>query len=129
MAADKHPRPTESELEILQVLWERGPSTVREVHEVLARQKETGYTTTLKLMQIMHDKGTLRRDTSARTHIYEASVSREDTQHQLLDRMIHTLFSGSAASLVMQTLGHHRASAGELEKIKDYLQQLERSKK
>ncbi len=118
-------RPTESELEILQVLWEKGPSTVREVHEILAETKESGYTTTLKLMQIMHEKGLVRRDTSSRSHIYEASVSQERTRKLLVDRMVKTLFSGSTAGLIMEALGHHQASPEELRNIRKYLNELE----
>lgn len=126
---NKQIKPTESELEILQVLWEKGPSTVREINEVLAMEKEVGYTTTLKLMQIMHEKGLLSRDTSARTHIYEAVATREKTQKQLLDKMISTLFKGSPASLVMQALGNHRSTREEIEEIKKYLAELEIPKK
>ncbi|MGX5820571.1 BlaI/MecI/CopY family transcriptional regulator [Chitinophaga lutea] len=119
-------KPTESELEILSILWERGASTVREVHEILEQSKEAGYTTTLKLMQIMHEKGLLHRDASARTHVYEAAVSQEDTQQQLLNKMIHTVFNGSATQLVMQALGHHRSSPEELDQIRRYLNDMEK---
>lgn len=119
-------RPTDSELGILQVLWDKGPSTVREVHEVLAKEKPAGYTTTLKLMQIMHAKGLVKRDTASRSHVYEAAVSREKTRGQLVDRMIRTLFQGSSSGLVMQALGHHRASAEELKEIRKYLEGLEK---
>ena len=111
------------------VLWEKGSCTVREVHETLAKNKDAGYTTTLKLMQIMHEKGLLKRDASARTHVYEAAFSRELIQEQQVERMIRTLFKGSAAKLVMQALGHHRSSADELAAIKAYLQQLEHTQK
>jgi len=113
----KHIKPTESELEILRVLWEKGPSTVREVHEILGQSKDAGYTTTLKLMQIMHEKGLLERDTSNKTHVYSAAVSQENTQRQLLDKMIDTVFNGSASQLVLQALGNHKSSKEELEKI------------
>ena len=122
----KHIKPTESELEILRVLWEKGPSTVREVHEVLGQSKDAGYTTTLKLMQIMHEKGLLDRDTSSKTHIYSANVSQENTQRQLLDKMIDTVFNGSASQLVLQALGNHKSSKEELEKIKQYLNENEK---
>lgn len=118
-------RPTESELEILQILWEKGPSTVREVHEKLAERKEAGYTTTLKLMQIMHEKGLVKRDTESRSHIYHAVISREKTRTQMVDRLVSTLFQGSSSSLVMEALGHHRASAEELKAIRNYLTMLE----
>lgn len=123
---NKHIKPTESELDILSILWERGPSTVREVHDILALHKEAGYTTTLKLMQIMYEKGLLGRDASSKTHIYTAQVSQEKTQQQLLDKMIDTVFNGSASQLVMQALGHHKSSREELEKIKEYLETIER---
>ncbi|WP_298739086.1 BlaI/MecI/CopY family transcriptional regulator [uncultured Chitinophaga sp.] len=122
----KHIKPTESELEILRVLWEKGPSTVREVHEVLGQSKDAGYTTTLKLMQIMHEKGLLDRDTSSKTHIYSSAVSQENTQRQLLDKMIDTVFNGSASQLVLQALGNHTSSKEELEKIKQYLNDMEK---
>ncbi|WP_346318251.1 BlaI/MecI/CopY family transcriptional regulator [Chitinophaga sp. YIM B06452] len=122
-------KPTESELEILAILWERGASTVREIHEILEQQKEAGYTTTLKLMQIMHEKGLVTRDASARTHIYEAAVDRELTQRQLLNKMIDTVFKGSASQLVMQALGHHRSSPEELDMIRQYLNEMEKKQK
>lgn len=126
---NKHIKPTESELEILGILWERGASTVREVHEILEQSKEAGYTTTLKLMQIMHEKGILSRDASAKTHIYEASISRESTQQQLLNKMIDTVYNGSATKLVMQALGHHRSSQEELDQIRQYLNEMEKKQK
>jgi len=127
--AGKHIKPTESELEILRILWERGPSTVREVHEVLEKIKDAGYTTTLKIMQIMHEKGLLQRDTSSKTHIYAAAVSQENTQRQLLDKMIDTVFNGSASQLVLQALGNHKSSPEELERIKAYLNEIEKQQK
>ena len=115
------PKPTESELEILNILWEKGPCTVRDIHEVLEKTKEAGYTTTLKLMQIMNEKNLVKRDASNKTHIYEANISQEDTQGQLVKKMIDTVFNGSAMDLVMQALGNHKASKAELELIKEYL--------
>jgi BlaI family penicillinase repressor len=129
MSTARHIKPTESELEILGVLWEKGPSTVREVHEILEKSKDAGYTTTLKLMQIMHEKGLLQRDTSSKTHIYAAAVSQESTQRQLLDKMIDTVFNGSASQLVLQALGNHRSSKEELDKIKQYLKEMEKQQK
>src|ERR1700744_1482641 len=102
-------KPTESELEILQVLWERDLASVREVHEELQKSKDVGYTTTLKLMQIMHEKGVVKRDDSSKTHIYQASVSKEKTQKPLLGKMINPVFGGSSAELVLQALGNHKA--------------------
>jgi BlaI family transcriptional regulator, penicillinase repressor len=117
-------KPTESELEILQVLWVKNQASVREVHEELLKSKEAGYTTTLKLMQIMHEKGLVRRDDSAKTHIYQASVSKERTQKHLLGKMINTLFGGSSTELVIQALGNHKASPAELEEIQQLLNDL-----
>jgi len=120
----KYIKPTESELEILQVLWERDTASVREVHEELAKTKEAGYTTTLKLMQIMHEKGLVKRDDSIKTHIYQAAVSKERTQKHLLGKMINTLFGGSPTELVLQALGNHKASPEELEEIQQLLNNL-----
>lgn len=120
---------TAAELEIMQVFWERGACTVREVHEVLGQSKESGYTTTLKLMQIMHDKGVLSRDASSRTHIYKAAVTRKQVQGQMLDRIIDTAFNGSALQLVMQALGNYRTSADERAQIKAYLEKIEQKQR
>ena len=126
MATTKYVKPTESELEILGVLWERGLASVREVHEELARSKDVGYTTTLKLMQIMHEKGLVKRDDSVKTHIYQAVVSREKTQKHLLGRMINGLFGGSPTQLVIQALGNYKASAEEIEEIQQLLNNLKK---
>lgn len=112
------PRPTDAELEILRVLWERGPSTVRQVHELLAAARETGYTTTLKLMQIMADKGLVTRDESARTHIYASRTSQESTQKQLVNDLVQRAFGGSAAELVLRALASHKTSDEELQEIR-----------
>ena len=117
MTIIKNTRPTESELEILQVLWEKESATVRMVHEELAKIKDSGYTTTLKLMQIMFEKGLVSRDDSNKTHIYQPAISREKTQKQFLNKMINTLFAGSSTNLVLQALGGHTTSEAELEKI------------
>jgi BlaI family penicillinase repressor len=124
MSNTKTIKPTESELEILQTLWTRGLATVREVHEDLARTKDVGYTTTLKLMQIMHEKGLVKRDDSMRTHVYQAAVNKEKTQKHLLGKMIDSLFGGSPTQLVIQALGEHKASPEELEKIQALLNNL-----
>ncbi len=116
-------KPTESELEILQVIWKNGQCTVRDVHEELAKNKDAGYTTTLKLMQIMHEKGLVERDTNAKTHLYKALITREQAQNTALDKIIDTVFKGSTAELVIQALGQHRASKDEIDAIKNYLQQ------
>lgn len=121
MSNAKTIRPTESELEILQTLWSRGLATVREVHEELARTKDVGYTTTLKLMQIMHEKGLVKRDDSMRTHVYQAAVNKEKTQRHMLSKMIDNLFGGSPTQLVIQALGEHKASPEEIEKIQALL--------
>ena len=118
-------KPTDSELEILHVLWVNGPSTVRQIHEELSRNRDIGYTTALKLMQIMYDKGLLTRTEDARSHVYTAAVSEEDTQRSLVDRFVETTFRGSASKLVMQVLGQHKASREELDEIKNLLKQLD----
>ena len=120
----KQVKPTEGELEILQVLWEKGKATVREVHETILLTKEAGYTTTLKLMQIMFEKGLVVRDDSAKTHIYEPNVSKEKTQSQFVGKMISSLFGGSSTQLVMQALGSQTVSKEELEEIQQLLNNL-----
>lgn len=122
----KQVKPTESELEILRVLWERGEATVREVHEELSKTKDAGYTTTLKLMQIMHEKGMVKRDESNKTHKYIPLLSREKTQKQFVGKMIDTLFQGSSSQLVMQALGNHKASKEELEEIQKLIDNLKK---
>lgn len=122
-------RPTESELEILQILWAQGPSSVRTVNELLNEKRDVGYTTTLKIMQIMSDKGLALRNTESRTHIYEASISEEATQQKLLDRFVDATFRGSAMKLVMQALGNHKASKQELEDIKALIDSIEQKDK
>ena len=126
--AAKYVKPTESELEILNILWYKDTATVREVHEELAKSKDVGYTTTLKLMQIMHEKGLVKRDESMRTHIYQPAVNREKTQKHLLDKMIDSLFGGSSTQLVLQALGDgdSKISAEELEKIQTLINNLKK---
>lgn len=126
MAAAKTIKPTESELEILQILWQRGLATVREVHEELGKTKDAGYTTTLKLMQIMNEKGLVKRDQSMRTHVYQAAVNKEKTQKHLLAKMIHSLFGGSSTELVLQALGEQKASPEELAQIQTLLDNLKK---
>ena len=126
MSTIKSIKPTESELEILKILWLKGLATVREVHEDLAATKDVGYTTTLKLMQIMNEKGLVKRDDSMRTHIYQAAVNKEKTQKHLLGKMIDNLFGGSPTQLVIQALGEHKASPDELEKIQALLNDLKK---
>jgi len=120
----KQLKPTEGELEILQVLWEKGKATVREVHERILETKEAGYTTTLKLMQIMFEKGLVTRDDSAKTHIYQANVSKEKTQTQFVGKMISSLFGGSSSKLVMQALGSQSPTKEEIDEIQQYLNNL-----
>ncbi len=114
----KTPRPTDAELTILRVLWERGPSTVRQVHDVLLRERSTAYTTALKLLQIMTEKGLVRRDESDRTHIYHSRLTEEQTQRQLVRDLLDRAFGGSSSKLVMQALAARRASAEELGEIR-----------
>ena len=125
MPENELPRPTDAELEILKVLWRRGASTVREVFETLGEARGTGYTTVLKLMQIMAEKGLVRRNEEQRAHVYEARLAREETQAQLLGDLLDRAFEGSATNLVMQVLSSKRASAEELEQIRAVLDELE----
>ncbi len=119
-------KPTDAELEILRVIWLHGPSTVRQINEVLNEKKEVGYTTTLKLLQIMAQKGIVRADKSDRSHVYTALLKEEETQIHLVDQLLNAAFGGSAKKLVMQALGNGKASKAELEEIKKLIQQLER---
>ncbi len=117
-------KPTESELEILQVLWQKGQATVREVHEELSATKDAGYTTTLKLMQIMNEKGLVKRDDSNKTHVYEALASKEKTQQHIVGKLMNTLFDGSASQMMMRALGSSKPSKTEIEEIQKLLDQL-----
>ena len=126
MARSKLPKPTEAELAILQVLWEHGPSTVRDVTEALQEQRGTGYTTTLKLMQIMTEKGLVVRDESRWSHVYEAAVPAEQTQRQLVRDLLDRAFRGSAQQLVVQALAAKRASRQELTEIRRLIEELEK---
>ena len=123
------PRPTDAELAILRVLWERGPSTVRQVFEVLSAERELGYTTVLKMLQIMHDKGLVQRDVTDRIHVFTASQSQVLTQQGLLDDLLDKAFGGSSLSLVMQALATRRASREELAEIRKLLDQAEGGKR
>lgn len=126
---NKYIKPTESELEILQILWDKGLATVRDVHESLSATKDVGYTTTLKLMQIMHEKGLVKRDESMRTHVYQASVNKEKTQKHILGKMIDTLFGGSSTQLILQALGNSetKTSPEELDQIQKLLDNLKKN--
>ncbi|MFT4534285.1 MAG: BlaI family penicillinase repressor [Saprospiraceae bacterium] len=121
-------KPTQSELKILQILWDKGPSSVRDVHEKISEDKDAGYTTTLKLMQIMAEKGHAARDTSSRTHIYTASVSENDAKTDLLSSFISSTYKGSAKSLVLQALGNNATSQEDLDEIKKLISSIEKSK-
>ncbi len=123
------PKPTEAELGILRVLWERGPSTVREVWERLNPRQRTGYTTVLKIMQIMFEKGLLARDESDRSHVYRAARSEEQTQRQVVGHLLERLFSGSAPRLVMQALAAKKATPAELAEIRKLLDAMEGGKR
>lgn len=119
------PKPTDAELAILRVLWERGPSTVRDVHEVLIGNSSIGYTTVLKLMQIMIEKGLVVRDETERAHVYEAKYSEQRTQRQLLSDLVDRAFGGSPAKLVMQALTGRKTTTEELNAIRDLLNRME----
>lgn len=118
-------RPTEKELEILQILWEKGPVAVREVQEAMGGDQQNGYTTILKLMQIMHEKGLVTRRKSGKLHLYEALASQEHTRQFMVDKMISSVFQGSAMKLVMSALGNTKSSKEELSEIRRYLEKLE----
>jgi len=117
-------KPTESELEILQIIWQKGRATVREIHDQLLVHKDAGYTTTLKIMQIMTEKGLLMRELENKSHIYTSAIKENEMQTQLLNKFIDTAFRGSAMKLIMQALGNHKTSDGELEEIKKLLEEI-----
>ena len=121
----KPPKPTDAELAILRVLWDRGPSTVRQVHELLAHERPAAYTTALKLLQIMADKGLVARDETDRSHVYSATVGESETQRQLLDDLMARAFRGSAMTLVMQALSGAKATPDELARIRQLLDEHE----
>lgn len=125
---NKHIKPTQKELEILQIIWSKESISVKEVHESLGGESINGYTTILKLMQIMFEKGLVTRQKSGKLHLYSAVPSRENTRQQMVDKMIDTVFQGSAAKLVMSALGNNKSSKEELMEIKKYLEQLEGGK-
>ena len=118
-------KPTDSELEVMQVLWEHGSLTVRQVNNLLNEQRRVGYTTTLKIMQIMTDKGMLNRDTGQRSHIYSPALEPEQVQSTILDHILRTVYRGSTSKLILQALGNHASSRKEIEKIKELIQKLE----
>jgi BlaI family transcriptional regulator, penicillinase repressor len=125
MKKSKLPKPTDAEVAILRVLWQRGPSTVRDVWEQLNPTQGTGYTTVLKIMQIMWGKGLLARDDTDRSHVYRATRSEGQTQRQVVGHLLERLFSGSAPKLVMQALAAKKASPDELAEIRKLLDELE----
>jgi BlaI family transcriptional regulator, penicillinase repressor len=125
MSTTPQPRPTEAELELLSILWARGPSSVRQIHEALGPDKTTGYTTTLKLLQRMLEKGLLKRDERQRTHVYEAVWRAEETQRQLVRDLLRRAFHGAASKLVVQALSEEKVSAAELAEIRRLLDDLE----
>ena len=122
--SEKPIKTTEKELEILQIVWEKGSASVKDIHEAMGGDEANGYTTILKFMQIMHDKGLVTREKSGKLHMYSAVPSLENTRQQLLDKMINTVFHGSAAQLVMSALGNSTSSKEELDEIKAYLDKL-----
>jgi predicted transcriptional regulator len=122
-------KPTASELEILRVLWTRGPSTVREVHESLSEKKDLGYTTVLKLLQIMTTKGTVRRNETQRAHVYEVCLPAEQTKRQLAADMLQRVFEGSATQLMMHALAGRKSSPEEITELRRLLDDYERSRK
>ncbi len=126
MAKESLQKPTASELEILRVLWARGPSTVREVHEALSEKKELGYTTVLKLLQIMTAKGTVRRDDGQRAHVYEACQPATETKRQLVGDVLQRVFEGSASELMIHALEGRRTSKKELDELRRLLDEYER---
>jgi len=122
-------KPTASELEILRVLWTRGPSTVRDVHEALSEKRSLGYTTVLKLLQIMTTKGTVRRNETQRAHVYEAGLPAEHTKRQLAGDMLQRVFEGSASQLMMHALAGGKASREEIEELRRLLDEYERNRR
>ncbi len=119
-------KPTEAELDILAILWQHGASTVRQVHERLSEQREIVYTTTLKNLQLMMDKGLVRRDTSQKSHIYEAAIQPEMLREDMIDKVVNTVFAGSPLKLVMHALGNRPTSAEDLAEIKKMIEDLEK---
>ena len=121
----KTAKPTEKELEILHVIWEKGDVSVKDVHDAMGGDEANGYTTILKLMQIMNEKGLVTRQKNGKLHLYKAVPTQENTRQEILDKMIDTVFQGSAAQLVMSALGNKKSSKEELREIRQYLEKLE----
>ena len=118
-------KPTENELNILSIIWDKGPQTVREIHDSMADAKDVRYTTTLKIMQLMYEKGMLSRTKAGKTHIYEATVSKTSTQKNMVDKLLNTVFKGAASTLAIQALGNQKPTKQELDDIRKYLDSLE----
>ena len=129
MARKAKAHPTDAELEILRVLWREGPCTVREVHQEINKTRPTGYTTVLKLMQIMTEKGLVQRDEGQRAHVYEPKLAQEHTQRQLVGDLLERAFDGSAAKLLMHVLSEKKATRKELSEIRELLDKFERGRK
>ena len=129
MSPSRFIKPTDSELEILHVIWQHGPSSVRFINDELKTKKDVGYATTLKIMQIMTDKGLLERREQGRRHIYSSVMQEQEAQKLLLGKFLETTFSGSAMKMVMQALGNHRASPTELEELKALIEKIEKQQK
>jgi BlaI family penicillinase repressor len=125
----KTPRPTDAEIEILHVLWDRGALTVRQVHEHLSRTKQSQYTTTLKQLQVMTEKGLVVRDESERSHVYRAAVARDRVQRQITTHLIDRVFGGSARGMLMQVLGSQKVSKKELGELRDMIDEFEKGQK
>ncbi len=128
MTKTKLPRPTDAELEILRVLWAQGPSTVRDVHDALEKERAIGYTTVLKLMQIMAEKGLVDRDERERAHVYKAALAEEQTQRQLVRHLVERAFGGSATKLLLQALATEKASAEDIRQMRALLEEFERER-
>lgn len=120
-------KPTDAEMEILLILWDKGASSVRDINDILNQKRDVGYTTTLKLMQIMYEKGLAKRDAGARTHIYTAGVRESETKNHMISDFVNVAFRGSAMSLVMQALGNSETSRQELDELKDLIAKLEQN--
>lgn len=121
-------KPTEGELEILQILWKHGPCSVKLVHELISERKEVGYTTSLKMLQIMVDKGLATREAEGKIHLYKAAIRESSVKKNYLKTMIDQVFEGSPMDLVLQTLGNYKASPGEIKELKEMIKQLENKK-
>jgi BlaI family penicillinase repressor len=122
-------KPTESEIEVLALIWQQGPLTVRQIYDQIKTSRDIGYTTTLKIMQIMFEKGLLERSKQGKTHLYDAVESPNEIQDGLVNKMVKTVFHGSTKDLIMQALGSAKASKAELEEIREYLDKLEKENK